>query len=350
MRVLITGGLGFIGSAVIRKAIAETDHEIINIDKISYASTSGSVESVQNSSRYQFMRCDITDKKALMEIFTTVKPDAVLHLAAESHVDRSIDGPEVFVQSNIIGTFNLLEAARDYDLQKFIHVSTDEVFGSLNLDDQQFHESTPYNPRSPYSATKAASDHLARAWGETFEVPVTVTNCSNNYGPYQFPEKLIPLTIIKAISGETLPVYGTGENIRDWLFVDDHAEALLNVLDAGEAGETYLIGGDNERTNLELVKTLCKIIDDRKLNQQYASQIVDKGNTEDLIQFVIDRPGHDLRYAINSDHIQTKLGWKPTIVPEVGLEQTVDWYLENAEWWKPLLKEQHATERIGVKN
>ena len=348
MRILVTGGLGFIGSSVIRKLISETNHEVINLDKVSYASTYGSVQQVSNDPRYQFIKCDLADPSATNEAIQSCKPQAVLHLAAESHVDRSIDGPGAFVEANIIGTFNLLQAVRSVELSKFVHVSTDEVFGSLSLDDPQFTEDTPYDPRSPYSASKAASDHLARAWGETFGVPVTVTNCSNNYGAFQFPEKMIPLMIIKAISGEPLPIYGRGENIRDWLYVEDHAAALIEVLLNGSVGSTYAIGGDNEKTNLDMVQLLCSIIDERRNSSKFSDSIVHNKPCEELIEFVEDRPGHDLRYAIDSSKIQNELSWKPTILPEFGLELTVDWYLQNSEWWQPLLEERSATKRAGT--
>lgn len=336
MKILVTGGLGFIGSAVIRKLIDSTDHTVVNLDAETYAATHSSVQTVAADPRYSFVSADIRDSKLVEDIFAAHRPDAVLHLAAESHVDRSIDGPKDFLETNILGTFNLLEAARKVGVARFHHVSTDEVFGSLSLDDPSFTETTRYDPKSPYSASKASSDHLVRAWGETFDLPIVVTNCSNNYGPYQFPEKLIPLVTIRAMSGQPLPVYGTGENVRDWLFVEDHARALTAVLENGADGETYNIGGNEERTNISIVQDICDVVDEVLGNQ----------NRRDLITFVADRPGHDLRYSVAFDKIENELGWKPSITFPEGIERTVTWYLENEAWWGPL-QERGATTRRG---
>ncbi len=346
MRILLTGGLGFIGSAVIRRLISETEHEVLNLDKVTYAGTHTSVQSVSDSNRYHFSKVDIVDGPAVTDAFASFRPDAVMHLAAESHVDRSIDGPGEFVQSNIVGTYEMLQAARSYALEadimdrfRFLHISTDEVFGALSPESPPFDESTPYDPRSPYSASKAASDHLVRAWHETFGLPTLITNCSNNYGPFQFPEKLIPLMILKSAAHQELPVYGKGDNIRDWLFVDDHAGALLRVLEEGKPGETYAIGGNSERTNLEVVQQLCDLVD---------TQLGDNGARQELISFVADRPGHDLRYAINASKIKDELGWEPSHSFAEGLAKTASWYLENEWWWRPLLTERYEGERLGV--
>ncbi len=350
MRIVVTGGLGFIGSALVRLLIGETRHHVINLDKVSYASTFGSVEAVAHSERYQFKKCDLADEAATLEAIVDAQPDAIVHLAAESHVDRSIDGPKDFLESNVCGTFNLLQAARHIDgLKKFVHVSTDEVFGALPLGEGTFNEATAYNPHSPYSASKAASDHFARAWATTFDLPVVVTNCSNNYGPYQFPEKLIPLMIAKAVAGEKLPIYGSGENVRDWLYVDDHARALLSALERGDVGETYLVGGSNEKSNLELVYELCDLIDSR-IEAGAITQLSVDGEypRKELVEFVADRPGHDLRYAIDASHIAADLGWKPRVTVEQGLALTVDWYLANSEWWLPIVSGSGATQRIGI--
>lgn len=337
MKVLVTGGLGFIGSAVVRSLVASGE-EVVNIDKVSYASTFESVGSVSEAPNYVFEKVDITDEKQVIELFDEYAPEAVMHLAAESHVDRSIDGPGAFIESNVAGTFNLLEAAKKGSVKRFLHVSTDEVFGSLTLDDEPFNESTPYSPRSPYSASKAASDHLVRAWGETYDLPVVITNCSNNYGPYQFPEKLIPITILRALNRDPIAVYGTGENIRDWLYVEDHARALTTVLSSGELHETYLIGGNNEVTNLDLVKNICRLVDELEPSVS---------NSQDLIEFVTDRPGHDHRYAIDASKISTELGWSPETDLEDGLKMTVEWYLANRAWWEPLV-ERGAIDRLGT--
>ncbi len=345
MRILVTGGLGFIGSALVRALASDRRHNVLNLDKVSYASTFSSTQSVEENSNYSFVKCDLLDAAGLNGVFEDFRPEAVMHLAAESHVDRSIDGPENFLQANVVGTFNLLEAARKHQVERFVHVSTDEVFGSLELTDAPFDEATPYSPRSPYSATKAASDHLARAWAETYEVPVLVTNCSNNYGPFQFPEKLIPLMTIKALAGEPLPVYGNGENVRDWLYVDDHVKALVSVLESGTLGDTYLIGGHNERKNIEIVRSLCAVLESARsqgLELPYGHPC------EDLITYVDDRPGHDQRYAIDPTKLSCELGWKPEYDFESGLEKTVRWYIANQSWWQPILEAQQATTRIGT--
>ena len=343
MKILVTGGCGFIGSAVIRKAIAR-GLEIVNLDALTYAGCQDNVASVANSSLYAFEHADICDRAALDRIFKTHRPDAVLHLAAESHVDRSIDGPLAFLMTNVIGTGTLLEAARGYweangrpiDF-RFHHVSTDEVFGSLG-ETGAFTEETPYSPRSPYSSSKASSDHLVRAWHETYGLPIVLTNCSNNYGPYQFPEKLIPVVILKALAGQPIPVYGNGENVRDWLHVDDHAEALLAVLTKGETGRGYNIGGDSEARNIDLVRMLCEILDRRRpLNHPHA----------DLITFVTDRPGHDHRYAIDPTRVRDELGWQPSYTLAEGLEQTVDWYLQNELWLRALQNRPGVNQRLG---
>ena len=336
MKILITGGAGFIGSAVVRLAIAR-GHKIVNLDALTYAASLESVASVANHQNYKFVQLDIRDNAKLDTIFLEHKPDAVMHLAAETHVDRSIDEPTDFIETNITGTFNILEVSRRYwqtqncsKKFRFHHISTDEVFGSLPNDPNlRFTENTPYNPRNPYSSSKASSDHLVRAWHETYGLPVILTNCSNNYGPYQFPEKLIPLIIMNALSGRALPIYGNGENIRDWLYVEDHADALLLVLEKGKSGRTYNIGNENEQTNLELVKTICSILDRLKPRKN--------GQYSDLISFVTDRPGHDARYAIDPSRIRKELGWQPTTNFEQNLEKTIKWYLENQNWWQPLL-------------
>ncbi|MEL0000004.1 MAG: dTDP-glucose 4,6-dehydratase, partial [Acidimicrobiaceae bacterium] len=345
----VTGGCGFIGSAVVRHLIDNTDHEVINLDKMTYAATEGSVAAVADNERYQHLTIDICDSNAVDTAFLDHQPDAVMHLAAESHVDRSIDGPEQFLQTNVVGTMHLLQASRNLMATRsasgadfrFLHVSTDEVFGALTHDDDPFTESTPYAPRSPYSASKASADHLARAWHETYGVPVLITNCSNNYGPFHFPEKLIPLITLKAIAEQPLPVYGAGENVRDWLFVDDHATALATVLTTGTVGETYLVGGNAERTNLEVVHAICDLVDDR-LGVSAA------GPRRRLIEFVTDRPGHDLRYAIDSSRLQTELGWAPTVTFEEGLARTVDWYLANESWWGPIDNGTSTAGRLGL--
>lgn len=343
MKLLVTGGAGFIGSAVVRLAVSR-GHEVVNLDALTYAACLENVASVSASPLYTFEQADIRDLPALEAIFQKHQPDAVMHLAAESHVDRSIDGPQAFIETNVMGTYNMLQAARHYwegrgkpKAFRFHHISTDEVFGSLGATGQ-FTEETPYDPRSPYSASKASSDHLVRAWAETYGLPVVLTNCSNNYGPFHFPEKLIPVVILSALAGKPIPIYGKGENVRDWLYVEDHADALLLVLEKGALGRSYNIGGENERSNLELVQTICTILDALKpASEPYA----------DLIEFVSDRPGHDLRYAIDPTRIREELGWRPSVTVEEGLEKTVRWYLENEEWWQPLLARAGVGERLG---
>ena len=343
MKLLVTGGAGFIGSAVVRLAVSR-GHEVVNLDALTYAACLENVASVSGSPLYTFEQADIRDLPALEAIFQKHQPDAVMHLAAESHVDRSIDGPQAFIETNVMGTYNMLQAARHYwegrgkpKAFRFHHISTDEVFGSLGATGQ-FTEETPYDPRSPYSASKASSDHLVRAWNETYGLPVVLTNCSNNYGPFHFPEKLIPVVILSALAGKPIPIYGKGENVRDWLYVEDHADALLLVLEKGALGRSYNIGGENERSNLELVQTICTILDALKpASEPYAN----------LIEFVSDRPGHDLRYAIDPTRIREELGWRPSVTVEEGLEKTVRWYLENEEWWQPLLARAGVGERLG---
>jgi len=348
-RFLITGGAGFIGSAVVRHLIGATAHRVCVVDKLTYAGTLASLVPVAENPRYSFVRADVADAAKMKEVLFSFRPDVVMHLAAESHVDRSIDGPADFIQTNIIGTYVLLETALTYwrGLPKtaqrdfrFHHISTDEVFGSLDAAGA-FDETTAYAPRSPYSASKAASDHLVRSWHHTYGLPVLVTNCSNNYGPYHFPEKLIPLTIINGLEGKKLPVYGTGNNVRDWLYVEDHARALLAVVDAGRVGETYCIGGRSERTNLDVVKAVCALLDELAPNAAI-------GRREDLITFVADRPGHDLRYAIDPARICDELGWQPHETFESGLRKTVQWYLANRAWWQRIRDHVYAGERLGV--
>jgi dTDP-glucose 4,6-dehydratase len=347
MKLIVTGGAGFIGSAVVRQAVAQ-GHRVVNLDALTYAACLENVASVADAPNYTFVEADIRDRAALDAVFDAHRPDAVMHLAAESHVDRSIDGPGTFIDTNITGTYTLLEAARAYWMGqgrpagfRFHHISTDEVFGSLGATGQ-FTEDTPYDPRSPYSASKAASDHLVRAWHETYGLPVVLTNCSNNYGPYHFPEKLIPVVILNALAGQDLPIYGDGSNIRDWLYVEDHADALLTVVQRGQVGRSYNIGGENERTNLELVRTLCSILDGvrpRPDGRPYADQIT----------FVTDRPGHDARYAIDPTRIREELGWRPTVTVEEGLKKTVEWYLANETWWRALQNRAGVGQRLGVK-
>lgn len=350
-KILVTGGAGFIGSAVVRQLINETTHSVANLDKLTYAGNLDSLSSVATSSRYRFFKVDICDGPMLDNIFRVFRPDAVMHLAAESHVDRSIDGPADFVQTNIVGTYTLLEAARRYWNEltpearqefRFHHVSTDEVYGDLEAPGSLFCETTPYAPSSPYSATKASSDHLVRAWQRTYGLPVLVTNCSNNYGPYHFPEKLIPHVILNAIHGRPLPVYGDGRQVRDWLFVDDHARALCEVLGRGRIGETYNIGGHNEKTNLEVVEMICAL-----LEEWAPDKPAGVGRYRDLITFVKDRPGHDLRYAIDAGKIDRELGWQPQETFESGLLKTVQWYLHNRSWWQRVLNGEYRPERVG---
>ncbi|HBQ8591382.1 TPA: dTDP-glucose 4,6-dehydratase [Klebsiella pneumoniae] len=354
MKILVTGGAGFIGSAVVRHIIGNTQDEVRVVDSLTYAGNLESLASVADNERYSFSRTDITDAQGIAEQFSEFQPDIVMHLAAESHVDRSIDGPAAFIQTNLIGTFTLLEAARQYYASlnearkksfRFHHISTDEVYGDLHGTDDLFTEETPYAPSSPYSASKAGSDHLVRAWNRTYGLPVVVTNCSNNYGPYHFPEKLIPLTILNALAAKPLPVYGNGEQIRDWLYVEDHARALYKVATEGRSGETYNIGGHNERKNIDVVRTICAILD--KVVEQKPGNI---NQFADLITFVKDRPGHDLRYAIDAAKIQRDLGWVPEETFESGIEKTVHWYLNNTTWWQRVLDGSYAGERLGLNN
>ncbi len=345
MKLLVTGGCGFIGSAVVRLAVAR-GHAVVNVDALTYAACPDNVVPVAESPLYAFEQADIRDRAAIDRILAQHQPDALLHLAAESHVDRSIDGPGTFIETNITGTYTLLEAARAYwlaqgrpDSFRFHHVSTDEVFGSLGPTGQ-FTEETPYDPRSPYSASKAASDHLVQAWHHTYGLPVVLTNCSNNYGPYHFPEKLIPVIILNALAGKPLPIYGDGSNVRDWLFVEDHADALLLVVQQGAVGRSYNIGGENERSNLQLVRTLCGILDEMRPKPQ--------GSHGDQITFVPDRPGHDARYAIDPARIRDELGWRPSVTVEEGLRRTVAWYLANEDWWRALQDRSGVGQRLGV--
>ncbi len=345
MKILVTGGCGFIGSAVVRQAVRD-GHEVINVDCLTYAANLANVASVSNAPGYVFEQVSITDRPAIESVFMRHQPDAVMHLAAESHVDRSIDGPAAFIETNITGTYTLLEAARSHWTDRgrpedfrFHHISTDEVFGSLGATGA-FTEATPYDPRSPYSASKAASDHLVRAWHKTYGLPIVLSNCSNNYGPFHFPEKLIPVVILNAIHDRNIPVYGDGENVRDWLYVEDHADALLTVLTKGAAGRSYNVGGEAEARNIELVRMICAILDDRRPT---------KAPHDRLIIFVDDRPGHDRRYAIDPARIRDELGWSPSITLEEGLGRTVDWYLANEDWWRPLLERQGVGRRLGTK-
>jgi len=345
-KLLVTGGAGFIGSAVVRLAVFR-GHHVVNLDALTYAACLDNVASVEDNPLYAFEHADIRDACALKRIFAAHRPDAVIHLAAESHVDRSIDGPGAFIDTNVTGTYQLLAAARaHWEGQgrpanfRFHHVSTDEVYGSLPADPSvKFTEATAYDPRSPYAASKACSDHLVRAWGETYGLPFVLTNCSNNYGPYHFPEKLIPVVILNALAGKKLPIYGDGSNVRDWLYVEDHADALLTVLERGQIGRTYNIGGENERSNLDLVRTLCAILDDKRPKAQ--------GAYADQIAFVTDRPGHDARYAIDPTRIRTELGWRPSVTVEEGLARTVQWYLDNEAWWRALQSRDGVGRRLG---
>jgi dTDP-glucose 4,6-dehydratase len=347
MRILVTGGAGFIGSAVCRHLVGDLEHEVVNLDKLTYAACLASLDPIAENARYRFERADICDRPTLDRIFAATRPDAVMHLAAESHVDRSISGAADFIETNIVGTFQLLEAARDYwdglpaDRRaafRFLHVSTDEVYGSLGPTGQ-FAEETRYDPSSPYSASKAASDHLALAWHRTYGMPVIVSNCSNNYGPYHFPEKLIPLIILNALEGRELPVYGDGSNVRDWLYVEDHARALFLILTRGRPGEKYNVGGRNERSNLEVVEAICALLDRLAPAQR---------RHRELIRFVTDRPGHDARYAIDASKTESELGWRAQESFDSGLAKTVRWYLDNEAWWRPLREHRYRGERLGL--
>lgn len=351
MKIIVTGGAGFIGSAVIRHIIENTDASVVNLDKLTYAGNLESLESVENSERYSFEKVDICDQAEVARVFKQYQPDAIMHLAAESHVDRSIDGPGEFITTNVVGTYTLLEEARRYfsglDKERqlafrFHHISTDEVYGDLGPEGL-FTETTSYEPSSPYSSSKAASDHLVRAWQRTYGLPTLVTNCSNNYGPYHFPEKLIPLIILNALAGKPLPVYGDGSQIRDWLFVEDHARALYKVLTEGDIGETYNIGGHNERRNIDVVKTICSILEELVPNKPEGINAY-----EELITYVTDRPGHDVRYAIDASKIQRELGWVPEETFESGIRKTVEWYLANERWWRRVLDGSYQGERLGV--
>jgi dTDP-glucose 4,6-dehydratase len=351
MNFLITGGAGFIGSAVIRHIINNTSYNVLNIDCLTYAGNLESLNSISSSNNYSFEQIDIFNRNELNKIFMQYDPDIVMHLAAESHVDRSIENPLRFLETNIIGTFNLLEESRNHFNQldiskknkfKFHHVSTDEVYGDLENDIDLFTENTPYSPSSPYSASKASSDHLVRSWARTYNLPTVITNCSNNYGPYHFPEKLIPHIILNALHGRPLPIYGKGDQIRDWLFVTDHAKALLNVALEGKIGETYNIGGNNEKTNIEVVKSICSLLEELKPKKPNGVK-----NYEDLIEFVEDRPGHDRRYAIDSSKIHQELNWSPEETFETGLRKTVQWYLDNQVWWERVLSGDYQLKRAG---
>jgi dTDP-glucose 4,6-dehydratase len=346
MRVIVTGGAGFIGSALVRYLVLKKGYEILNVDALTYAGNLASLKLVEGKPNYRFLRANICDRAAMTKAIAGFAPDRIMHLAAESHVDRSIAGAADFIQTNVIGTFTLLEAARDFwsnlsgqskDSFRFLHVSTDEVYGSLGTDGL-FTEDTPYDPSSPYSASKASSDHLAVAWQRTYGLPVVVSNCSNNYGPYHFPEKLIPLTILNALAGERLPVYGKGENVRDWLYVEDHARALDLIAERGRIGETYNVGGRNERRNIDVVRRICSVIDELAPSNR---------PREELIEFVVDRPGHDARYAIDATKLETELGWKAQENFDSGIEKTVQWYLDNECWWRPL-RERYSGERLGL--
>ncbi len=349
MRILLTGGCGFIGSAVVRHLIRATGHTIVNVDNMTYAASEDALEEARTDARHLLVRADVADLPAMQQIFATHRPEAVMHLAAESHVDRSIDGPAVFIQTNVVGTFALLEAARGYwsglDASekasfRFHHISTDEVFGALEADDPPFTETTPYDPRSPYSASKAASDHLVRAWHHTYGLPTFVTNTTNNYGPWHFPEKLIPLVTINAIEGRELPVYGDGSNKRDWLFVEDHAEALVLAVERGKPGETYAIGARQPRSNLEVVQAICRVLDELRPDPA--------GPRARLIRYVIDRPGHDFRYEIDASHAQASLGWKAAHDFDRGIRRTVQWYLDHQPWWAEIRRKSYTGQRLGT--
>jgi len=348
MKILVTGGCGFIGSWVVRQAL-RAEHSVVNLDVLTYAANPDNLSDIADSKDYEFMHGDICDGELVTALLNRTRPDAIIHLAAETHVDKSIDSASDFIKTNVLGTQVLLDAATEYrnglvgkryDNFRFLHVSTDEVYGDLDVKDPAFSETTPYAPSSPYAASKASSDHLVRAWHRTYGLPTLITNCSNNYGPNQFPEKLIPLVILRALAGEEIPIYGTGENIRDWLYVGDHADAILTVLQDGRVGETYNIGGEEERTNIDLVKSICTILDElRPLNH---------GSYVALIGFITDRPGHDRRYAMNIDKIRADLGWSPATDLQAGLEQSVKWYLENTDWWQKILDRNAATDRQGL--
>ena len=352
-KVMVTGGAGFIGSAVCRYLVLEKQVRVLNVDKLTYAGNLASLDEIKDNPLYQFAQVDICDGEAISALLDDFQPDAVMHLAAESHVDRSIDGPSAFIQTNMVGTYTMLECAREYwtalpetaddqDLSsefRFHHISTDEVYGSLG-DEGLFEETTPYDPRSPYSASKASSDHLVMAWYHTYGLPVLITNCSNNYGPYHYPEKLIPLVILNALDEKPLPIYGKGDNIRDWLYVEDHARALVQVVESGRIGETYNVGGRNERTNLEVVEAICDVLDELSPRKGALAY-------RELITFVADRPGHDMRYAIDATKLETELGWKAEEDFESGIRRTIQWYLDNGWWWKPIRDEKYAGERLG---
>ncbi len=361
MKILVTGAAGFIGGNLTRHLIRSCSHEVIAVDKLTYAGNRQSLADLDDCDGFSFVQADICDVDAISRCFAESRPDGIMHLAAESHVDRSIDGPEAFIQTNIVGTYRLLHAARQYretldgsqrDGFRFLHISTDEVFGSLGPNDPEFHESSPYDPHSPYSASKAASDHLVRAWSDTYGLPILITNCSNNYGPFQFPEKLIPVVILKALRGQPIPVYGAGENIRDWLYVVDHARALESVLVRGTAGGTYNVGGNNELKNIDLVRMLCGLLDELLPSAENQNLSADqKGKLKsysDLITFVTDRPGHDMRYAIDARKIQQQLGWEPQEHSSTGFRKTVQWYLENEPWWTRILSGDYRLERQGL--
>ncbi|VEI18131.1 dTDP-glucose 4,6-dehydratase 2 [Serratia plymuthica] len=352
MKFIVTGGAGFIGSAVARHIINDTDDEVLVLDSLTYAGNLDSLKAIADSECFTFEQVSVCDRQALDSVFARYRPDAVMHLAAESHVDRSIDGPAAFIETNIVGTYTLLEATRQYWLGlegkpkeafRFHHISTDEVYGDLEGTNDLFTETTPYAPSSPYSASKAASDHLVRAWLRTYNLPTIVTNCSNNYGPYHFPEKLIPLTILNALEGKALPVYGNGAQIRDWLYVEDHARALYKVVTEGVIGETYNIGGHNERKNIEVVQTICRLLDELAPEKPGGLK-----NYEDLITFVTDRPGHDMRYAIDASKIDKELSWNPLETFESGIRKTVEWYLANESWWSRVKDGSYAGERLGL--